>query len=45
MDGACRLVDKGVTDLRANVALPEDPGAAASLLDELVAAFRAAVGR
>jgi probable F420-dependent oxidoreductase len=39
------LVDAGVTDVRSAYPLPQDPGAMADTLSELVTAFRAAAGR
>jgi len=39
------LVAAGVTDFRAGLRIPDDPGAAADQLGPLVTAFRAAVGR
>ena len=45
MAGVPTVVAAGITDLRANIAVPSDPGAAADLLGSLVTEFRAAVGR
>jgi len=45
MDGVPAIVAAGITDVRANIAVPSDPSAAADLLGELVSAFRVAVGR
>jgi len=45
MDVVPGLVGAGVTDFNLGVRLPEDPGAAEDLLSEVVAAFRATVGR
>ncbi|MEY2571762.1 MAG: hypothetical protein QOE63_2112 [Acidimicrobiaceae bacterium] len=45
MDGVPAIVAAGITDVRANVAVPSEPNAGADLLGELVSAFRAAVGR
>ena len=45
MEGVPPLVEVGLTDLRANLRLPDDPSATADLLGELVAAFRAVTGR
>jgi probable F420-dependent oxidoreductase len=42
MDGVPALARAGVTDFRPGVKIPDDPAAAEDLLDELVAAFRAA---
>jgi hypothetical protein len=39
------LVDAGITDFRAHVRTPEDPGEALEFLSGLVAAFRETVGR
>ncbi|HVN50429.1 MAG TPA: LLM class F420-dependent oxidoreductase, partial [Acidimicrobiales bacterium] len=39
------LVDAGVTDFRASLRIPPDPGAAEEHLLRVVGAFRAAAGR
>ena len=43
--GATALVEAGVTDVRTGFPLPSDPSAAEDTLSQLVAAFRAEVGR
>jgi probable F420-dependent oxidoreductase len=45
VEGAPALVEAGVTDVRSAFPLPSDPAAAEDTLDELVRAFRTAVGR
>jgi alkanesulfonate monooxygenase SsuD/methylene tetrahydromethanopterin reductase-like flavin-dependent oxidoreductase (luciferase family) len=45
VDGVPAIVATGITDVRANIAVPSDPSAAADFLGELVSAFRVAVGR
>lgn len=45
LEGVPALVEAGVTDVRTSFPLPSDPNAMADTLAELVAGFRAAVGR
>jgi probable F420-dependent oxidoreductase len=45
VEGAPRLVEAGVTDVRSAFPVPSDAAAAEDTLSALVAAFRAAVGR
>ena len=45
MEGVPALVELGVTDFQANVAVPDDSNAARDYLSGIVGAFRVAVGR
>jgi probable F420-dependent oxidoreductase len=45
MDSVPGLAEAGVTDFRANFPLPDDRSAAADILSEIVAAFRATINR
>ena len=45
MDGVPALVEAGITDFRAQLAIPDDLSAATDYLTGVVAAFRKVVGR
>ena len=45
MEGVPALIEAGVTDFRAHLAIPSDPAAAHDYLAEVVSAFRPAAGR
>lgn len=45
MDGVPALVEGGITDFKAYMSIPSDPGEAEELFAGIVEAFRAAVGR